>query len=108
MDAIFLWSALLFYGVGTFLTLPSVIERRPTLSSFSLTAIGLGLLLHAAALTVRAVQLHGLPVADVRSALSLFSFLVTMAFFLVYLRYRITSLGVFMLPLAFVLTLISA
>lgn len=108
MDAVFLWSALVLYGVGTFLTLPSVIGRRPALSSFSLAAIGLGLLLHAVALAARAVELHRLPVADVRSALSLFSFLVTMAFFLVYLRYRITSLGIFMLPLAFVLTLISA
>jgi ABC-type transport system involved in cytochrome c biogenesis permease subunit len=68
----------------------------------------LGLLLHAAALAVQAWQLHRLPVADVRSALSFFAFLATLAFFGVYLRYRITSLGIFMLPLVLVLTLISA
>jgi ABC-type uncharacterized transport system permease subunit len=48
-----------------------------------------------------------LPVTDVRTALSFFALLVTAAFFFVYLRYRITALGLFMLPLVFVLTLIS-
>jgi cytochrome c-type biogenesis protein CcsB len=49
-----------------------------------------------------------LPVTDVRSTLSFYAFLVTLAFFFLYLRYRITSLGLFMLPFVFVLTLISA
>jgi len=53
------------------------------------------------------VRIHRLPVTDVRSALSFYAFLVTLAFFFVYLRYRIVSLGLFMLPLVFLLTLIS-
>src|ERR1700693_2879336 len=108
MDAALLWSALSLYGGGIFLTLPSVIRRRPALTSASLSALGGGLLFHAAALALAAARIHRLPVADVPGALSLFSFLATTAFFLVYLKYRITSLGIFMLPLAFVLTLISA
>lgn len=102
------WCALIFYGLGILLTLPSVVRGRPSLSSTALGALALGLLLHAGALAVAASQIHRLPVTDVRSALSFFAFNVTLTFFLVYLRYRITSLGVFMLPFVFVLTLLAA
>ncbi len=108
MHAALLWCALTFYGLGILLTLPSVVRRRPSLPPAALGALALGLLLHAAALAVAAGQIHRLPVTDVRSAVSFFSFSVTAAFFLAYLRYRITSLGVFMLPFVFVLTLIAA
>jgi len=103
-----LWLALALYGAGIVLTVPSVTRRRPSLSPAALAALGLGLLAHGAGLVVLASQAHRLPVTDVRSALSFFSFLATLAFFGAYVRYRITSLGIFMLPLVFALTLISA
>lgn len=108
MHSVLLWLALLFYALGILLTLPSVIRRRPALSPAALAGLGLGLLAHATALAAETGQIHRLPVTDVRSALSFFSFLATLAFFLVYLRYRITAVGIFMLPLVLVLTLISA
>lgn len=101
------WTALVFYGLGILLIVPSVKRRRPSLTPASLGALGLGLLAHAGALAAEAARMHRLPVTDVRSALSFYAFLVTLAFFLVYLRYRIVSLGLFMLPLVFLLTLIS-
>jgi cytochrome c-type biogenesis protein CcsB len=104
----FLWLALALYALGIWLTFPSIVRRRPSLPPATLGALGLGLFLHAAALAAEGAEIHRLPVTDVRSALSFFSFLATLAFFFVYLRYRITALGVFMLPLVFVLTLISA
>jgi len=108
MDTALLWSASALYGVGILLTLPSVIRRRAALPSSALAALGLGLTLHLAALLAAAARIHRLPVTDVRSALSIFAFLATLAFFVVYLRYRITSLGIFMMPVAFVLTLVTA
>ncbi len=87
---------------------PSLRRRRPSLSPAALGALGVGLGLHGGSLVVRAVNLHRLPVIDVQSTLSFFGFLITLAFFLAYLRYRINVLGIFMLPLVFVLTLISA
>lgn len=103
-----LWTALALYGAGIVLTIPSLVRRRGSLSPAALGALGLGLSLHAGALLHSTLHLHRLPVTDVRSALSFFSFLATVAFFFVYLRYRIIALGVFMLPLVFVLTLVSA
>jgi cytochrome c-type biogenesis protein CcsB len=108
MHDVFLWIALALYGVGIILLVPTVIHRRPTLAPASLGALGLGLLSHASALAANASRIHRLPVTDVRSALSFYAFLVTLAFFFAYLRYRITFLGLFMLPLVFLLTLISA
>ncbi len=108
MFSVFLWLALILYALGIVLTVPSVVRRRPALSRGALGALGLGLLGHAAALAFETAALHRLPVIDVRGALSLFSFLITVAFFFAYLRYRITALGLFMLPLVFVFTLISA
>jgi cytochrome c-type biogenesis protein CcsB len=108
MQTTLLWVALAIYGLGILLTVPSVIRRRASLNPASLMALGLGLLVHAAAFTIPLIESHRLPVTDVRTALSFFALLVTLAFFFVYLRYRITALGLFMLPLVFVLTLTSA
>jgi cytochrome c-type biogenesis protein CcsB len=108
MPVILLWVALVLYGLGTLLIVPSVVDRRPSISPASLAALALGLLSHAGAIAIEAARIHRLPITDVRSALSFYAFLVTVAFFFLYLRYRITSLGLFMLPFVFVLTLISA
>ena len=108
MQVALVWIALVLYGLGTLLLIPSVVNRRPSISSASLAALGLGLLAHAGAIALEAVRIHRLPVTDVRSTLSFYAFLVTLAFFFLYLRYRITSLGLFMLPFVFVLTLIAA
>jgi len=108
MQVALLWTALALYGLGTLLLIPSVVNRRPTISSASLGALGLGLLAHAGAIVWEAARIHRLPVTDVRSTMSFYAFLVTLAFFFLYLRYRLTSLGLFMLPFVFVLTLISA
>jgi len=108
MQILFSWLAVGLYAVGLLLALPAMMRRRPSIGTAALTALGFGLAAHCWALVTVGVESHRLPVTDVRSALSFFAFLVTLAFFLVYLRYRIASLGIFMLPLVFVLTLISA
>jgi cytochrome c-type biogenesis protein CcsB len=108
MQAVLLWVGLVFYGLGTLLLIPSVGRRRASISPASLAALGLGLLAHAGSIGLEAAHIHRLPVTDVRSALSFYAFLLTLAFFALYLRYRIASLGLFMLPFVFVLTLLSA
>src|SRR6266516_4008704 len=108
MQTTLLWLALAVYGLGILLALPSVVRRRPSLPPAALGALGLGLALHAASFAASVTATHRLPVTDVRSALSFFAFLVTVAFFFAYVRYRIAALGIFMLPLVFVLTFVSA
>jgi len=103
-----LWAALVLYGLGILLTIPSLLRRRPTLPVGGLAALACGLAFHGASLALAGHAVHRLPITDVRSAVSFFAFDVTLAFFLVYLRYRITSLGLFMLPFAFLMALIAA
>jgi ABC-type uncharacterized transport system permease subunit len=110
MSEMLLWAALGLYGLGIAITLPSVARRRGSLSKGAIAALAAALALHGASLLLAGVQSHHLPVpvTDVRSAISFFAFDVTLAFFLLYLRYRITSLGLFALPFAFLLVLIAA
>jgi len=96
--------ALALYAVGIVLALPSFLRRRAALPAASLGALALGLAMHGSALTL-AARIGRLPVMDVRSALSFLAFDLTLAFFLIYLWQRLPSLGVFMLPFVFVLTL---
>src|SRR5215469_10786922 len=103
-----LWAALALYGLGILLTVPSLMRRRSALPRTALTALACGLAMHGASLTAAAVAIHRLPVTDLRTAISFFAFDLTLAFFLVYLRYRIASLGLFMLPFVFLLALAAA
>ncbi|HEV2176809.1 MAG TPA: cytochrome c biogenesis protein CcsA [Terriglobia bacterium] len=104
----FITCALALYALGILLILPSVARRRAGLPAAALGALALGLVMHGAALAVLAARVHRLPIIDVRSALSFLAFDLTLAFFLIYLRQRIPSLGIFMLPFVFVLTLAAA
>jgi cytochrome c-type biogenesis protein CcsB len=107
MSFLFLWVALGLYALGIALTVPSVARRRPAIPRPAMGAFGFGVLSNALALGVETVELHRLPLIDVRSAMSFFAFLATLAFLFAYWRYRITALGLFVQPLAFVFTLIS-
>ncbi len=108
MHLVFLWSAAALYGAGILLAIPGALRGRRLLSKAALAVLAVGLLSHAAAIVAFTVEMGRFPVSDVRSALSFFAFLATLAFFFAYLRYRINLLGILMLPLAFLLTTISA
>lgn len=108
MHQVLLWLALVFYGLGIVFTVPSLRRGRPELSSAALAALTLGLVLTGAALIVAAFRLQRIPVIDVDGALVFLAFNITLAFFLVYRRYRATWLGVLILPFVFLLTLAAA
>lgn len=103
-----LWLALAFYAVGIVLALPSMARGRPALNPSALAVLGSGLALNGAALVRNAVYLHRLPLTDVETGFAFLAFCVAAAFFLIYLRYRITWPGILVLPFAFALTLAAA
>jgi len=103
-----LWAALGLYGLGIVLTIPPLTRRRPALPRGALAALAGGLVLHGLSLAVVGFRLHHLPMTDVQGAVSFFAFDVTLAFFLLYLRYKIISLGLFTLPFVFLMALIAA
>ena len=105
MSTFLVWTALGFYGLAIASSLPSVIRRRERLTSTTLAAVGAGLSSHLVALVLATASRNRLPFADVGSATSLLAFLVGIAFLASYVKYRIMTLGIFILPLIFVLTL---
>ncbi len=105
MSTILVWAALGFYGLAIASSLPSLIRRRPRLTPTTLSAVSIGLLAHLAALILAATSQNRLPIVDVGSATSLLAFLVGLAFLVSYMKYRIMTLGIFILPLIFILTL---
>jgi ABC-type uncharacterized transport system permease subunit len=103
-----LWIALGLYGLSISSTLPSIASRRPALPRTALITLGCGLALHGAWLTMTAIRLHRLPVSDVSGAIAFLAFDLTLAFLIIYLKYRLVWLGLFMLPFVFLLALAAA
>ncbi len=108
MEITFAWVAAAFYALGVAYAYSEARRSRPHLPRKALGALGVGLLAHAISIASLAIVTRRFPVADIHTALSFFAFLLIIAFFLAYWRYRAPSLGLFMLPLVLLVTVISA
>jgi len=108
MSLLWLRIAVLLYGVASLAVVPAALYGRPRWRHVALPAALSALFLHFVALAeMLNAEHHRLPVSmhEIRSLLAL---LLVAAFLLVYWRYRTVSLGVFVLPIAFLLVLIPA
>jgi len=107
MPHLWLQIAVVFYAVGLLHALLALSGGREFLSRLLVTVTGTGSIFHFVAL-VETSTLSGRPVTESwHQTVSLLAFLLAVAFILVYARYKTLSLGVFALPLIFVLTLIA-
>jgi ABC-type uncharacterized transport system permease subunit len=103
-----LWLAVVFYGLGIVLALPSAARGRPTFSPAAFAAVVLGLVLNGAALVIDAQYLRRIPLTGIETALSFLGFCIAAAFLFVSRTYRPYGagwLGALLLPLVFLLTL---
>lgn len=96
------------YSFGLLDAIITVLRRREQLFRASLVVFGVGAIFQLVSLVEQGLLQHNLPVNDVFETTSLCGFVVTVAFFLVYWRYKIESLSVFVFPLVFLMTLIAA
>ena len=96
------------YSLGLLDAIITVLRRREQLFRAALAAFGLGALFQLVSLVEQGLLQHHLPVNDIFETTSLCAFVITIAFFVVYWRYKTESLSVFVFPLVFVLTLIAA
>ncbi|MBI2957076.1 MAG: cytochrome c biogenesis protein CcsA [Acidobacteria bacterium] len=108
MSALWLWVALGCYSVGLLDAMATVILRRQRWFRVALGAFALGLMFHFVALVEHGLAAGRFPVATIAEATSLFAFLITLGFLLVYWAYRVSSLSVFAFPVVFVMTLAAA
>src|ERR1700733_10783661 len=101
MSLLWLRVAVFLYGVAALAVLPAALYDRPRWRHLAIPATVAGLLFHFVSLTeMLSAAHHSLPV-DTHETESLLGLLFALSFLLVYWRYRTISLGIFLLPMAF-------
>jgi ABC-type uncharacterized transport system permease subunit len=108
MSLLWLRVAVLLYGIAALAVLPSALYDRPRWRHIAIPATIAAVLFHFVSLAemLNAAH-HRLPV-DTHETQSLLGLLLALAFLLVYWRYKTVSLGVFLLPVCFLLGLVPA
>jgi ABC-type uncharacterized transport system permease subunit len=108
MPIFWLRVALVFYGAGMLYALSALTRRRETAGRVLMPLAGLGLAFHFVSLTEVSIQLGHVAPATVHQSESLLAFLVMIFFGAIYIRYRVTSPGIFVFPVVFLLTFAAA
>src|SRR5215472_5807670 len=108
MSLFWLRVAVLLYGIAALAVLPAALYDRPRWRHVAVPATVAAFFFHLVSFaeTLNAAH-HRLPV-DTHETLSLLGLILALAFVLVYWRYRTVSLGIFILPLCFLLSLVPA
>jgi ABC-type transport system involved in cytochrome c biogenesis permease subunit len=108
MPLVWLRVAVAFYAVGLFYSLLLLGKRGNLLAKVVEPAVGLGLIFHFVSLVEYTVLIGRLSWASVHYSESLLAFVAMVVFFIFFVGYRTTSLGVVIFPIVFVLTFASA
>src|SRR4051794_26821709 len=97
--------ALALYGLGLLYALVALVRRKEIMPRVMMPVVGLGTLFHLVSWTE--VAMSGGHLGDVIAAQypSLLGLLLMVVFFAIYWRYRITSHGIFVFPVVFLLAL---
>lgn len=108
MSLLWLRFAVLLYGIAALAVLPAALYQQPRWRHIAIPATIAALFFHFVALVeILNAADHRLPV-DTHESLSYLGMLFALAFLLVYWKYRTLALGVFLLPLCFLLGLLPA
>ncbi|WP_433964854.1 cytochrome c biogenesis protein CcsA [Tunturiibacter gelidiferens] len=108
MSLLWLRVAVLLYGIAALAVLPAALYDRPRWRHIAIPATVAAVFFHFVSLAemLNAAH-HRLPV-DTHETQSFLGLLLALAFLLVYARYRTVSLGIFLLPICFLLGLVPA
>jgi ABC-type uncharacterized transport system permease subunit len=108
MSLLWLRVAVFLYGIAALAVLPAALYDRPRWRHVAIPATVAAVLFHFVSLAemLNAAH-HRLPV-DTHETLSLLGIILALAFLLVYSRYKTVSLGIFLLPICFLLGLLPA
>jgi ABC-type uncharacterized transport system permease subunit len=108
MSLLWLRVAVLLYGIAALAVLPAALYDRPRWRYIAIPATIAAVLFHFVSLAemLNAAH-HALPV-DTHETQTLLGLLLALSFLLVYWRYKTVSLGIFILPICFLLGLVPA
>ena len=108
MTLLWLKLAVFLYGIAALAVLPAALYNRPRWSMLAVPSTIAAALFHFVSLaeTLNAAH-HRLPV-ETHEVQSLLALILGLAFLTVYARYRSVSIGIFVLPIAFILAMLAA
>src|SRR5437867_3537683 len=104
MYVLLLRLALGLYGVGFVHSVLTVLKRKQAFFGPAAIAVGVGFACQAASIVIRGVERGSIPLTQTYESFSFFAAVAVLAFFLVYFKYRMASLGVFAFPVIFIMT----
>jgi ABC-type uncharacterized transport system permease subunit len=108
MSLLWLKVAVLLYGIAALAVLPAALYDRPRWRHIAIPATIAAVLFHFVSLAeMLNTAHHSLPV-DTHETQTLLGLLLAIAFLVVYWRYKTVSLGIFILPICFLLGLLPA
>lgn len=96
------------YLAASILYLVGMIGKKKQASLLGRWVILVGILLHASCFAVRHSSAGGMPVTSLNESLAFFSWCLVLLFLLLDLRFRLSVMGAFAAPVAFLLMLASA
>lgn len=105
MSLLWLRVAVLLYSMAALAVLPAALYDRPRWRHVAVPAAVVGLLFHFVSLAEMLNAAHHTLPVDRHESQSLLAMLIAASFLVVYARYRTVAIGVFLLPLAVLLTL---
>ena len=108
MSLLWLRVAVLLYGVAALAVLPAALYDRPKWRHLAVPAAVAALLFHFVSFAEMLSAAHHRVPVDTHEMRSLLGLLLAAAFLIVSWRYRTVSLGVFVLPICFLLGLVPA
>jgi len=108
MPLLWLRVATVLYGIGLIYALMQLSRRGEWLGKIAIPAVELGMVFHFVSLVETAILLGYMDLMTIRHAESALALLMVVTFMFLYVRYDMTSPGMFIFPLAFFLTFGSA
>ena len=108
MSLLWLRVALVFYGLGLVYALAALSGRGKRMARIILPAMGTGVVFHFVSLAEAVAAAGQLTPATIHQSESVFAFLILLLFLAMYFRYQTLSPGIFVFPLAFLLTFAAA
>jgi len=108
MSLLWLRVAVFLYGIAALAVLPAALYDRPRWRHIAIPATIAAVLFHFVSLAEMLNAAHHRMPVDTHETQTLLGLLLALAFLLVYWRYKTVSLGVFILPICFLLGLVPA
>jgi ABC-type uncharacterized transport system permease subunit len=108
MSLLWLKVAVLLYGIAALAVLPAALYDRPRWRHIAVPATIAAVLFHFVSLAEMLITAHHRLPVDTHETQTLLGLLLAIAFLVVYWRYKTVSLGIFLLPICFLLGLLPA